>query len=417
MQLAMSNSNAQTKSASKTSTRHRRQPVTFDGWRSSSRPQRYAKDSFLPTHDPKLPRVLAEHRLLDWLPHAQAIVTDTAGRLIPLSHELHDRAREATFLSYAPATWKTYGSGLADFIQFCIQNHIPEHSRVPLSLELARVWIAARVGVIGESAMKSYVHAVHAWESINGYSNAFDTHDLQRLFRSVAKHAPVKRRLRAPIRITLLERIHLTLDFTSHFDIAFSACLKTTYWATARLGETTLATQGCFDPRYHLTPNQVVEETSPDGHEVTIFRLPWTKVSANGEDVYWAKQHGDSDPKAALALHLRSNNPPHDGPLFAYRIGDSRWTPMTGVRFRDKLKSVCDELGVPQQHGHGLRIGNTLELLLRGLSFEAVKAKGRWSGDSFKQYLRDHAMILAPYIQADPVFRGRIQEYVPDITR
>jgi hypothetical protein len=33
--------------------------------------------------------------------------------------------------------------------------------------------------------------------------------------------------------------------------------------------------------------------------------------------------------------------------------------------------------------GRGIRIGSTLEYLLRGVPFEVVKVKGRWAGDSF----------------------------------
>ena len=53
--------------------------------------------------------------------------------------------------------------------------------------------------------------------------------------------------------------------------------------------------------------------------------------------------------------------------------------------------------------GHGIRIGSTLEYLLRGVPFEVVKVKGRWASDAFLLYLRKHAQILAPYMQADPV--------------
>ena len=35
----------------------------------------------------------------------------------------------------------------------------------------------------------------------------------------------------------------------------------------------------------------------------------------------------------------------------------------------------------------GLRTGSTLEYLLRGMTFDAMKAKGRWMGDSFLQLL------------------------------
>jgi hypothetical protein len=51
--------------------------------------------------------------------------------------------------------------------------------------------------------------------------------------------------------------------------------------------------------------------------------------------------------------------------------------------------------------GHGIRIGATLEYLLRGLSLETVKAKGRWQSEAFTIYLRKHAQVMAPYMQAD----------------
>ena len=53
-------------------------------------------------------------------------------------------------------------------------------------------------------------------------------------------------------------------------------------------------------------------------------------------------------------------------------------------------------------HGHSFRIGGTLELLLRGVSFEIVKSKGRWASDAFKAYLRKNCDTMAPYIQAQP---------------
>lgn len=42
----------------------------------------------------------------------------------------------------------------------------------------------------------------------------------------------------------------------------------------------------------------------------------------------------------------------------------------------------------------------TLEYLMRGISFEAIKVIGRWSSDAFYGYLLKHKQILAPYLQA-----------------
>lgn len=50
-----------------------------------------------------------------------------------------------------------------------------------------------------------------------------------------------------------------------------------------------------------------------------VFALPKTKCSENGEDVYWSTQQGITDPEVNLQNHLHVNNPPDDGPLFAYQ--------------------------------------------------------------------------------------------------
>lgn len=49
---------------------------------------------------------------------------------------------------------------------------------------------------------------------------------------------------------------------------------------------------------------------------------------------------------------------------------------------------------------HSLHMGATLEYLLRDLSFEIAKIKGRWN--SFAKYLQCHAQVMAPFVQANP---------------
>jgi hypothetical protein len=58
--------------------------------------------------------------------------------------------------------------------------------------------------------------------------------------------------------------------------------------------------------------------------------------------------------------------------------------------------------GLEKLPGHGIRIGSTLEYLLRGVPFNVVKAKGRWQSNTFRGYLRKHAQIMAPYMQVEP---------------
>jgi hypothetical protein len=51
------------------------------------------------------------------------------------------------------------------------------------------------------------------------------------------------------------------------------------------------------------------------------------------------------------------------------------------------------------------------------MSLEEVKAKGRWFSDAFAVYLREHAEVLAPLIQADAGLRAEAHRYVPRIMR
>ena len=134
---------------------------------------------------------------------------------------------------------------------------------------------------------------------------------------------------------------------------------------------------------------------------MTVLHIPHTKASPQGKDVCWAKQDGPIDPDAALAHHLETNDPPQDGHLFTYRQKNT-YRPLTKSKFLAELAKAARTAGLELLQGHGIRIGSTLEYLLRGVPFDIMKVKGRWSGDAFMLYLRKHAQILAPYIQAVP---------------
>ncbi|KAF8797780.1 hypothetical protein BYT27DRAFT_7124729, partial [Phlegmacium glaucopus] len=77
--------------------------------------------------------------------------------------------------------------------------------------------------------------------------------------------------------------------------------------------------------------------------------------------------------------------------------------PLTHTEFLKCINAVTAELGIDSLKGHGIRIGATLEYLLRGVPFDVVKSIGRWSSEAFLVYLRQHAVIIAPYIQGTPV--------------
>lgn len=135
--------------------------------------------------------------------------------------------------------------------------------------------------------------------------------------------------------------------------------------------------------------------------EMRVFRIPRTKTTREGEDVSFAHQNGPSDPNHAFLKHLWINNPPPGGALFAYRYKRGH-RPLTKQKFIGHLAQAARAAGMDPLQGHGIRIGSTLEYLLRNIPFEVVKTKGHWASDTFQLYLRKHTQILAPYMQAVP---------------
>ena len=66
--------------------------------------------------------------------------------------------------------------------------------------------------------------------------------------------------------------------------------------------------------------------------------------------------------------------------------------------------------------GHSIRVSSTLEYLLQGIPFDVVKAKGRWKSDVFWLYLREHARIMVPYMQANPnAFGSLVRHAMPPV--
>ncbi|TEB24501.1 hypothetical protein FA13DRAFT_1714661 [Coprinellus micaceus] len=256
------------------------------------------------------------------------------------------------------------------------------------------------------STICNYVFGVRAWHILHGVPWEMCPEEIESLLKAANRLAPPssKRKKRQPFTVDYLTTLRCGLNLESDpLHIAVFTCLTTTFYTAGRLGEFTMKTlkgTNGFNPETHVKPSDVRVEKDEKGLESTVFFLPRTKVDQNGEEVSWSKQDGLTDPKAALQLHMATNKPPVDGPLFAYRVGKTQMKPLTKAKFIEVIHAAADEAGLDHLQGHGIRIGSTLEYLLRGVPFDVMKVKGRWASDAFQTYLRKHAQILAPYMQA-----------------
>ncbi len=109
------------------------------------------------------------------------------------------------------------------------------------------------------------------------------------------------------------------------------------------------------------------------------------------------------------------NSPHPDKALFAFRHRSGQRS-LTKSAFISRIQKAAAAAGLPRIHGHSIRIGATLEYLLRGVPFDVVKVKGRWRSDAFIGYLRKHAQVLAPYMQAQPALHTTFQQLISPTT-
>ena len=329
-----------------------------------------------------------------------------------------DRILSVINVSWAQGTRETYGAGLLVYHVFCDTRSIPDSQRCPATPLLIVTFISSCAGSYSGSTLANYVFGIRAWHILHGQAWSMDDNQVKAALDGAANLAPPssKRPKREPFTLTLIEMLFSKLDPSDPLDATVRACLATSFFTLVRTGEFTVSALDSFDPAVDIKRSDVRSATDRHGHHVTVFRIPRTKCSKDGEDVYCAAQPGPINPTAELENHFSVNNPPADSHLFAY-VHAASHRPLTKRTFLNRLNTVATSLGLAPLKGHGVRIGGTLEYLLRGIPFDVVKSMGRWSSDAFTLYLRKHAVIMAPYLQGSPVLETFTRYTMPHVRR
>ena len=351
------------------------------------------------------PNCPAGDRIRQWKPATARNTLDDNGQPTNLVEDDLNRIQDVLQETYAPKTRSTYGTGLLVFHVFCDEKDIEEEHRAPVNPTVLASFISNLVGTYGGDAIRNYVYGVRAWHIIHSLNWKVNNNEVEALLKAGKKLSPKESRSmeKKPWTVKYLSDICNKLVKDDPRDAAVLACLTTAFWGTARVGEVTVPNLQAFNPTVHVKPSNVEYNVQDrNGLEETVFFIPWTKVGKEkGEKIFWAKQLGIVDPQEALANHIRLNNPPTEGHLFAFKH-KKEMRPMTRAVFLNRIAKIVNDNNLEKLPGHGIRVGSTLEYLLRGIPFEVVKAKGRWQSEAFKGYLRKHAQIMAPYMQAEP---------------
>ena len=359
------------------------------------------------------PHCTARDRLRLWKP---TFTRSPGNQSVEITDQDLDRLISVINISWQPATREAYGAGLLVFHVFCDIRQIPEDFRCPADPLLILTFISSCAGSYSGKTLANYSYAVRAWHTLHGAHWGMNAAEMKAALEGAAILAPPssRRPKRAPITLDIISSLVTKFDLSKPLDAAVFACLTTTFFSAARLGEFTLPSLKAFDPDQYVKPSDIRYDQDRNNLRVTVFRLPRTKCSITGEDVYWATQHGIYDPQAAISNHFAVNDPPRLQALFSWKHPNGI-RPLTKPEFLRRVNLAASELGLESLKGHGIRIGATLEYLLRGVPFDVVKSIGRWSGDSFRLYLRQHAVILAPFLQGTPIMDSFMRYTMPPL--
>ena len=324
--------------------------------------------------------------------------------------ELRNSQKQLALASFAHSTKSTYGTGLAKFHNYCDTIGLPEINRTPCTTTILAGFITYLSGFYSKSAINNFIAAVKAWNTVNMIPIDIDDKIINTLLKGAAKIQPLPLPRREPLTVQQLRCILSHLNLACHEQAAVAACLTTTFFCCARLGEFTVPMIKSFNPKEHVTVSNISFQKDRYFNKVTAFKIPRTKTNPLGEVLFWAPQETQVDPQKFLYNHLKLNEPLPNEHLFSFKTHNKK-IPMSRTIFLRNVHTAAHLAGFTFTAGHSIRIGSTLEYLLRGVPFEVVKQIGRWSSNSFSLYLREHARILAPYIQENPAVNNDFTEY------
>ena len=375
-----------------------------------SKPSAYSPN-LSPRPSPLRPHCLAQDRLRLWIP-SPAVLSRHSEPAVE-AEEL-ERVFNVMSNAWADSTRESYSSGILVYHVYCDVKGVPEELRAPASQSNITSFIVSLAGSYSGSTISNYIHGIRAWHVLHGLEWRLNSLELDAALKGAERLAPPssrrkKRQPYTPDFITKL-REHLTLD--DPFDAAVFACLTTCFYGAARVGEFVVPRLDSFSPSRHVTVANLRVDRDAQGLEVTVLHIPHTKAAPlEGEDVFWSSHPGPTDPYEALNNHRQVNCPSETDHLFAYKH-KGQLRPLTKHAFIKRLALAARQAGLEPLQGHGIRIGATLFYLLLGLPIEAMKVMGRWSSDAFLTYLRKHAQILTPLIQANPRAHESLSQFI-----
>ena len=257
---------------------------------------------------------------------------------------------------------------------------------------------------IAYTSMRTYLSAVRHLHISEGYEDPLrGSMQLELLMRGARRTKPSRKDCRLPITPLILSRIYEVLnqnpDSYENKLIWAACCLG--FFAFLRSGEFTLKQGERFDPKWHLSVNDVATDNLSKPTVLQIH-IKGSKTDQWRQGAFLVVGHTNSHicpVKAVLAyMAVRGFK---EGPLFI----DNKGSPFTQQALISSLRTTLTKAGIDCSYysGHSFRIGAATTASAKGVPETTIQTLGRWSSDSYKRYIRlprsELASISAQLIQ------------------
>ncbi|KAE8240355.1 hypothetical protein A4X13_0g7842 [Tilletia indica] len=352
---------------------------------------------------------LAAQRFASWIPA-------TPTKVPRATRASSSTVRDVALAGYAAGTQKGYSVGLAQWHKYCDDNKIDEKLREPAPAHLVEHWVSTQAGSKSGGYLSDWISGLKAWHLLNNLPWLPDDERLTVIRRGVLNLQPPPKPPRAPMTVEWLDKLYLAADRDNPAEMAVVAAAATGFWGLCRLGELVSSTDPA-QKHHNITRAQVAESIAFGSIPTLTLQLPRTKTKAQGDTVVIAHQKEECDPIKLMHLHLQQSpcatkEAEATTPLFAYR-GERSMVPLTRSKFLSTIGAIGKRADIGTLQGHSMRIGGCTTLLTRGVPPDRVQLHGRWSGDAFKRYIRDHAAVMTPYLVVNQVASDRLHQLYP----
>ena len=171
------------------------------------------------------------------------------------------------------------------------------------------------------------------------------------------------------------------------------AALCTGFFGFFRLGEITAPASTRYDPRIHLTFDDISVDDIANPKSITIHvKKSKTDQSMKGAAVILVKTEQDLCPVAALLSYIAARGD-SKGPFFLFK--DGQYLTQSSLTFH--LRQALSQVGLDPNcyAGHSLRIGAATTAAVSGVQDSTIKALGRWRSTAYQRYIRRQGTDLA----------------------